>query len=185
MTVAIPTTEPGCINAGDTVKWLKTLTDYPATDGWVLKYTYINATAKQEVTAAAQGADYAVTILAATSAAWAAGSYDWRATVAKAGEVYTVAGGRSVVKPSFGVATLDARSQARRALEAVETMMEGRASSATAEYEIAGRKLKYIPVPELLQLRDKLRADVAREDAASDIAAGLAPRGRIHVRFGP
>ena len=72
-----------------------------------------------------------------------------------------------------------------RALEAVESMLEGRASSATHRYEIAGRMLQNYPIPELLMLRDRLRQDVAREDAAAAMAAGRAPRGRIQVRFGP
>jgi hypothetical protein len=70
-------------------------------------------------------------------------------------------------------------------LEAVNATLEGRATSATAEYEIAGRKIKYIPMPELLTLRDRLRRDVAAEDAASDAAAGMPGKGRIYVRFGP
>ena len=45
--------------------------------------------------------------------------------------------------------------------------------------------MKHIPVAELLQLRDRYRADVAREDAATAVAAGLSDRRRVFVRFGP
>ena len=57
-----------------------------------------------------------------------------------------------------------------------------RSTSATAEYEIAGRKLKFMSVPELLTARDRYRIDVAREDAALRSAAGLSNPGRIYVR---
>lgn len=184
MTKAIATTEPANIIAGDTAKWVKSLADYPASAGWGLVYTFINAAGKFTLTASAQGDDFLIVAAANTSAAWLPGEYQWRAQVSKAGEVYTVASGRTVVAPSFGAATLDGRSEARKMLEAIEATLGGRASSATAEYEIQGRSLKYIPIPELLQLRDRLRADVVREDAAAAAAAGLPSRSRIQVRFG-
>lgn len=179
----IPTTEPTSVNAGDTARWLKSLADYPASAGWVLTYTLVNATQRITFSATAQGDDHLVTVAAATTAAWAAGAYDWRATASLAGEVFTVGGGRISIAPAFSAA-VDARSQARRSLDAVEATLEGRASSSTAEYEIAGRRLKHIPVPELLQLRDRLRMDVRGEDAAAAVAAGLQRPGRVYVRFG-
>ena len=122
-----------------------------------------------------------VNVSAATSAAYVAGTYDWRARVTKTTEVYTVGTGRITIKASFASA-LDARSSMRTALEAIEATLSGRTTSATAEYEIAGRRLKYIPLPELLVLRDRYRIDVAREDAAARSAAGLPNPGRIQVR---
>jgi hypothetical protein len=181
----IPTLEPTSVNAGDTLRWTRSLADYPAGAGWVLSYVLINAAAKISITASASGNDHAVTVPAATSAGYGAGTYDWRARVTLAGEVYTVGEGRITVKAAFGTATYDARSQARKTLEAIEATLEGRASSAVAEYEIAGRRMKHIPVAELLQLRDRYRADVAREDAATAVAAGLSDRRRVFVRFGP
>lgn len=183
MSAPTPTTEPASLNAGDTARWLKSLVDFPASDAWVLTYTLVNAAQRITFTASAQGDDHLVNVPAATTAAWVAGAYDWRASVSKAGEVYTVASGRITIAPAFG-AVVDARSQARRSLDAIEATLEGRASSSTAEYEIAGRRLKHIPVPELLQLRDRLRQDVRAEDAAAAAAAGLQSRGRVYVRFG-
>lgn len=185
MTAAIPQTEPASINAGDTIKWTRSLADHPADAGWALTYTFINAAGKFTVTATASGSDHLATLSATASAALLPGDYDWRAQASLAGEVYTVGSGRCTVNPSFGARVLDTRSQARRTLQAIEDTLEGRAGSAVAEYEIAGRRLKNIPLPELLTLRDRLRQDVAREDAASAIAAGQQPRGRIQVRYGP
>lgn len=180
MAAPIPTTEPASITAGDTAKWTLTLQDYPASAGWSLAYTLVNSAGRIVINAAASGDDHAVVVAASTSAAYAPGVYDWRAQASKAGEVFTVRTGRINIAPAWGSAT-DGRSKARIILEAVEDTIAGRATSATAEYEIAGRKLKYIPLPELLQLRDRCRQDVAREDRA----AGLMPQGgRIQVRFG-
>lgn len=179
-----PTTEPQALNAGDTWRWLKTLAAYPAGAGWVLTYTLINAGGKLTLTATAQGDDHLVHIPAATTAAYTPGTYDWRARVALAGDVYTVGAGRLAVGNAYAAATYDARSHARRTLDAIEAVIEGRASSAVAEYAIAGRSLKHIPLAELLALRDRYRAEVLREDAAAAVAAGLPDRRRILVRFG-
>lgn len=180
----IPTSEPASLNAGDTARWLKALPSYPATDDWVLAYALVNAGQRIAFTATAQGSDHLVNVPAATTTAWAPGTYDYRASVIRAGDVFTVATGRITIEPAFGAA-VDARSHARRTLQAIEATLEGRASSATAEYQIAGRQMKYIPVPELLTLRDRYRRDVRAEDAADRIKAGLGNPGRIYVRFGP
>lgn len=180
----IPTIEPTTANAGDTWRWSRTLADYPASAGWALSYTLINGTAKITINASALGDDHAVTVSAATSAGYTAGSYDWRARVSRAGEIYTVGEGRITVRNAFGGATFDARTHARKTLEAIEAVIEGRASSATLEYSIAGRTLKHIPMADLLSLRDKYRAEVAREDAAAAVASGLPDKRRVFVRFG-
>lgn len=184
MTAPIPTIEPTVIVAGDTLKWQKTLENFPASQGWTLTYTLINATGKRTFTATADGDSFLVTVAASTTATWAAGSYSYRGQVAKAGEVYTISTGTMTVQPSFAAATLDDRSQAQKMLDAVNAVLEGRATSAVAEYEIAGRQLKYISIPDLLKLRDRLRFDVQREENADRAAAGLPPKGRINVRFG-
>lgn len=180
----IPTIEPTTANAGDTWRWTRTLADYPASAGWALSYTLINAAAKITINASASGDDHAVTVNAATTAGYAAGIYDWRARVSKAGEVYTVGEGRITVRNAFGGSTFDARSHARKTLEAIEAVIEGRASSEVSYYMIGNRQLRYMTPAELLTLRDKYRAEVAREDAAAAVAAGLPDKRRVFVRFG-
>ena len=181
MTAQIPTSEPSTITPGDTVKWTRSFADYPASAGWALTYELVKASTRIAISASTSGDDHLVNVSAATSAAYVAGTYDWRARVTKTTEVYTVGTGRITIKASFASA-LDARSSLRTALEAIEATLSGRTTSATAEYEIAGRRLKYIPLPELLTLRDRYRIDVAREDAAARSAAGLPNPGRIQVR---
>lgn len=186
MTAPIPTTEPSSITPGDTVKWTKTLQDYQADQGWALTYELVNSAQRYTVTAAASGSDHLVTISATATAAYASGTYTWRARVTKSDEVFTVGTGQLKVNVSFSNVA-DMRSQARRTLEAIEATLEGRATSATEMYEIQTpgggmRKLKNVPVAELLTLRDRLRQDVAREDATARSAAGLPNPGRIFVR---
>lgn len=184
MSATIPYGEPARLIAGDTAKWLKALPDYPAGDGWVLTYSLVNSLQRISFSATASGDEHLVTVAASTTAAWVAGAYTWRAQVALAGEVFTVGSGSITVAPSFATAK-DGRTQARRMLDAVEATLEGRASSDVEQLMISGRSVKHLPVADLLTLRDRLRLDVAREEAAERAAAGLPARGRVMVRFGP
>lgn len=177
------TTEPTTITPGDTVQWTRTLADYPASAGWVLSYEFVNASARFAITASASGDNHAVSVPATTSDDYAAGWYDWRGKVTKAGEVHTIATGRTQVLPSFGAA-VDARSTARRMLAAVEAVLEGKAAADVQEYQVQGRQLKKYTFDELLRLRSALMAECAREDAATAAAAGQPDRRRVYVRFG-
>lgn len=183
----ISQTEPLQIVAGDTAKWQKSLPDYPASALWVLSYALVRSGAAPIVfSGTASGDVHAVTVAASTTAAWPAADYAWQAYVTQGSERYTVGEGRLTVRAGFAAASasgIDARTQARRTLEAIEAVIEGRASSSTQEYQIAGRALKYIPIPELLALRDVYRRDVATEDKAAALAAGRGGAGRILVRM--
>jgi hypothetical protein len=183
VSAAIPHDEPPRLHAGDTAKWLKALPDYPASDGWVLSYALVNSLRRISFSASASADEHLVNVPAATTALWVAGSYSWRAQVTLASDVFTVAGGSIQVVPAFNTAT-DGRSAARRMLDAVQAALEGRAVSGVNDLVIGGRSVKYMPVPDLLVLRDRLRLDVAREEAAGRAEQGLAPRGRVVVRFG-
>lgn len=180
----ISTTEPSSINAGDTTHWLKTLTDYPASLGWVLSYILINAASKITITGTASGDSHLIQASASTTAAWTAGVYDYRAQISKAGEVFTVGEGRITVRPSFSASTLDNRTQARKALEAVEAYLSNPSNLSAAEYEIQGRRLKRFSLPELWAHRDRLRIEVSKEEQAGRIASGLPDNSRVYVRFG-
>jgi hypothetical protein len=186
MAAPTPTTEPASLIAGDTAKWIKSLTDYAATDGWVLTYTLLNAAAKITIVAGASGEDHLVNVAAATTVAWVAGQYTWRAQVVNAaGDAFTLATGTITVQAAFGgAATLDARSHARKALANIEAYLENANNLSAASYEIAGRKLQRFGITDLLSLRDRYRAEVAREDAAANVGRGLPDRRRVMVRFG-
>ena len=187
MAADIPTNEPTILRSGDTWKWTKTLADYPASAPWTLKYRFKNAAGGFEITASASGDGYAVSVTAATTSAYVAGTYSWIAWVeGGTSEKYTVDTGVVVVNPDYrsGTATtaLDDRSHARKTLAAIETWIESR-NPGVAEYEIAGRRMKYIPLTDLLKLRQTYKNEVGAEDAREAIASGLATPRRIQFRI--
>lgn len=183
MAAPTPTTEPVSLIAGDTARWLRALPDYPASAGWVLTYTLANAAQRITFASTASGDDHLVSVPAATTAAWPAGAYEWRAQVTKGAEVYTVANGSTVVQPSFGTA-IDSRSHARVMLAQIEAYLQNAGNLTAASYEIAGRKLARYPLADLLVMRSKYQYEVAREDAAQNAARGLPDKRRVMVRFG-
>jgi hypothetical protein len=176
-----PTRAPAELRAGDTAKWTRSLADYPATAGWTLSYTAVGATAAYSFSAAASGDDHAVTVAAATTATYTPGTYQLTEHASLAGERYTLATTTLRVLPDLaavGAGGADVRSHARKVLDLIEAWLETKAPVA-ASYEIAGKKLAQYPLPELLALRDKYRAEVRAEDRA---AAGFGP-ARILTRF--
>lgn len=181
------TTEPTAFTAGDTLAWTKTLPDYPAGAGWVLKYRFINASEKHDATATASGDSHAVSIAAADSN-WGAGLYDWQSWVEKGAERHTVALGKTLAKPNLAgitAAGFDNRSQARQILD---TLLAAYAGAATgkpfvAEYEIAGRRVKFNSRTECLAEINHWKREVAREEREARLAAGLGSGTKIYTRF--
>ena len=186
MAVEIPDSEPTTLRAGDTWKWTKSLPDYPAS-AWNLKYRFKSPTAGFEITADETGDEYSVTVTAATSSGYAAGTYSWIAWVeGGTSEKYTVDTGVAVINPDYRIGTattaLDDRSHARKTLAAIEAWIESR-DQGVARYAIAGREMQYIPITDLLKLRQTYKAEVAAEDAAAALANGLGGGRRIQFRI--
>lgn len=179
----IPTNEPTSARAGDTWKWTRTLADYPA-GAWTLKYRFKNATGYFEIVAGTSGTDHLVSVAAATTANYTAGSYTWMAWVeGGSSEKYTVDTGTLTVDPDYrsGTAAYDGRSHARKMLDAIEAWLEAR-DPAVAEYEIAGRRMKFIPIGELVKLRNRYGFEVRNEEAAAAIAKGEGLGRKIQFR---
>lgn len=169
-----PTTEPTVLRAGDLWEWRREdlASDYPASS-WTLTYRFKNAAGGFEVVATADGDFFESSVAAATSGAIAAGVYSWQARVVNGLESYTVDTGEVKVLPNLFAGTAsaasDQRTHARKTLEAIEAVIEGRATTDQEEYTIGNRSLKRIPITDLMVFRDRYRMAVAREDQANGV----------------
>lgn len=183
----IPEIEPTEIEAGTTVKWKKDLSDhYPADDGWSLAYTFINGSAKFTVNATAEGKKFSVTIPASTTANYVAGRYEWIARVSKGSEAFTPDKGHCDVLKDLaaaGLTVFDHRTHVKKTLDAIEAVIEGRATSDHLSYTIAGRSITKMSVEELLKLRDRYKAEYQREVDAERIANGEGLGRKVLTRF--
>jgi|TARA_Y100000310_G_scaffold16994_1_gene16881 hypothetical protein len=75
MAADIPTKEPTEFTAGDSVKWTRTLGDYPAST-YTLLYSLRGTAGTFDITATADGDDYSISIPAPTTSGYGAGYYD-------------------------------------------------------------------------------------------------------------
>ena len=148
---------PQSITAGDTLAWTDTFGDYPASEGWTLTTEIVgSATDLGSFTASASGDSYVTTIAAATTAGWAAADYSFQQFVTLSGERHLVRSGWITVKANLATATThDGRSHVKTALDAIEAVLESKATKDQASYSIAGRALSTYSWEELIAMRTK------------------------------
>ncbi len=181
------TYEPEKVVAGDTWQWRREdlSADYPASEGWVLKYRLLNSAAKITIEATADGDAFAINVVAADTAIYAAGRYAWEASVSKGADRFRVGVGSIEVIADFdATATLDTRGHARRVLDNIEAVIERRATKDQEEFAIDGRSLKRTPISELMILRDKYKREVRDEENAERLKKGLGTGRMVLTRFG-
>lgn len=177
--------------AGDTLDFTVSVPDYPASDGWTLKYRLTprfaaptQAPVVLTATTNANGTDYDVQAGPSTTADWAAGSYTWARWVEKTGARQTLSeSGALLVKadPSTTVQGFDPRGHAQTVLDAIEAVIEGRATKDQEEYTIGSRSLKRTPLDELIKLRGRYKSEVLAERiAAGETGLGT---GKVVYRF--
>lgn len=173
---------PAELRAGTTLEVRNLLTAYPADAGWTLAVA-LRGPAAIDLAGVADGSTHVLTATAATTAGWPPGVYAWAATLAKDGEVIDAGGDRlRIIAAVAGLtAPHDGRSHAERVLEAIEAVIEKRATKDQNSYKIANRALERMSVGELLKLRSTYRAEVARERRARK---GVSLFGQnVRVRF--
>lgn len=186
MAIDIPTSEPVSFRSGDTIQWIKSLSDYSASDGWVLAYRLTNQNYSYAITSTANGSDHSVSIAASASAVYSPGKYNLIGYVTKAAERYTVTETVLQISPNLAaIATgYDTRSTARQTLDLLDAAMIAQGANAWAqEYEIAGRRMKFRSYSEFLSYRSRVAAEVNSEINADRLKSGLKLKNKISVRL--
>lgn len=180
----IATREPEQLVIGDRWLWERQdLADYPAST-WTLSYALVNAAGKVTITAAANGTFHRVDVAAAVTALYGHGTYRWQAYVTSGSDRRMVGSGTVLVKPNFaGASALDARGHARRVLDAIEAVIEGRATKDQMGLSINNRSLQRTPIADLLLLRDRYKAMATAEEVGDKLASGLGGARRLMVRL--
>lgn len=194
--------EPTEIIIGDTVTWVRrnvqaasendsgilVYIDIEASEGWALKFTAVGKLGSFSINAAADddnADDFKFTIPAATTAGYTAGDYKWQLTATKSPDRYTIAEGWITLKDNIAgrSAAYDNRSHAKKVLDAIEAVLEGRASLDQQSYQIAGRSLSRTPIPDLIKLRALYKDEYEGEQIEAAIEAGLGSKRTMKVQF--
>lgn len=136
-----------------------------------------------DMTAVPNGMGHRFNVPASETTDWPAGVYHYAVRVTDGDAIREVETGRVEILADLAAvsAPTDLRSHARRTLDAIEAVLEKRASRDQERYTINNRELWRTPIGDLLKLRDTYRAEVRKEDAA---AAGKSLWGpAVRVRF--
>jgi len=181
--------EPTIFRAGDSASWSESLSAYPASAGWSLKYRLIWPTGTAiNLTATPAGDDYEVALAASSTASWTAGKAVLVSWVEKGADKVTLEQKDITILPDLTVAvTFDGRSANKKALDAAEaslaTYLTG-GKAVVAEYEIDGKRMKFRDVAQIMALVNHYKQLVARETAALAMLNGGDVPGRVYYRAG-
>lgn len=184
-----PTREPEELVIGDRWAWKRPdlLAAYPTAD-YTLTYSFDKQGAGSTsfaITAAETGGEYLVEVASATTASYSAGTYAWQAYITRASDSarISVGSGTTSVIASLSASTADPRSHVKKTLDAIEAVIENRATIDQMGYSIAGRTLSKTSLPDLLKFRDSYKAEYAAELNTERRKNGLPPRNKLLVRL--
>lgn len=191
--MTIATVEPEKIIAGDTLQFTKAISDYEPADGWALSYALVKDAVQITFTSSDNGdGSHLVTVAAATTAAYTAGVYKWQSYVTKTTERFAIDSGTMEVTADYATETggLDARAHCKKMLDALEAMLEGKATRDQQSYSIsfgdggASRSISRLSFGEIMEARKFYKNEYQRLLRQEKLAAGLDSGRTIHVRMG-
>lgn len=156
--------------AGDAYDFDTTVPGYSAASGWTLFIRFAGVAANGtpfSLTSTPNGDAHRIQVTAAASASWVPGEYGWNSWVENgAGERHSVSSGTVTIKPNPQTiaAGTDQRTHARKMLDAIEAVLEGRATSDMSSYMVAGRQVILLSPDALVRWRGYYQALVRSEN---------------------
>jgi hypothetical protein len=191
MSTNLPTREPQVFTAGDTLSFVRQVSDYPASAGWTLSYVLRGPTTIKSNATTYATSDYLISESAANTANWTAGLYSMQAYVTNSGGYrYAVDTWfpKITIKPDPAKYVEGSASNltfAQRTLLAVETAIESLSSKKVATASVNGQSYSIQNLASLTALRQRMREEVRSEEDAINYAAGLGVSKNVLVRFPP
>ena len=182
-TVNYAQNEPEVVQAGDTWNWKRGLSDYPVAS-YALTYVFRknDGTATINITATESSSpnEYLVSVAAATTANYSDGVYQWDSYITRSSDNarLRLRQGRTEVLPNYPKA-----SDAQTALDAIDAVMNNRASLDQLSFSIAGRSISRMHVDDLIKFRQYYASRVQAEISRQRIQAGQKTGQTVQVRF--
>ena len=176
---------PKEITAGFTYEWQESFSQYPAST-YGLTATFILNTygnTRYTVTAVANGDGFSFTIPATVSADFTAGNYKLYLFVTLGAAKYLVGNQDVVIKANPLTATGDTRSHIQKVLDAIEAVLENRATQEYQSMSINGYSITQMSPEELLKLRSYYRNELRKANNLDRINNGGSPTNTIKVKF--
>ncbi len=181
----IPNYEPDYMVAGDYTQWSKSKSDYPAT-GWSMVYAFTRSgTAPVLVTGAASGTAHLITLATDTTSGMASGRWAWQSYVTSGSQRRTVETGYIELEANFAAVTggVDFRTHEMIVLEALQSTLEGTASTAELSVSIRDRSVSMMNPTELRNWLGVYRGLVLHQVRKSKRNRGRKHTGGIQMKF--
>ena len=183
------TTEPKTLRVGEYWAWKRSDldADYPIAS-YGLTYSAVlegEPLTKINLTASESGNDYIIEVTTATTTNYKAGIYHWTAfiTQTSSGERIAVDSGTWNILENATATEIDPRSHVKIVLDALEALLQGKATKDQKSYTIGDRSLEHMAPAELLTWYEKYKYYYAQEINAENIANGLGASNTIRVRL--
>lgn len=186
-----PTQEPNELVVGDFWSWKRDdlTTDYP-TDSYSLSYEFHcdsggGGSHQFTINATEANSTYYIEVPAATTANYNPHDYIWGAYITKTSnsERIQIDEGKTTLLPNLADTNADLRSHAKIVLDAIEAVIQGRATIDQSSMSIAGRSLSRLTVDELMTFRDRYKAEYLKECKEARIKNKQSSGNSIKVRF--
>mgnify|MGYP003624280916 CR=1 FL=1 len=181
-------TEPNELQLGDFWAWKRTdlSTDYP-TASYALSYEFNlvdGSTASNfSLTATESNNEYIIEVSSTTS--YTAGEYNWIAYITRSSDTarIKISEGFTEIQENYATVSTSVRSHAKKVLDAIEAVIENRATMDQSSMSIAGRSLSRLTIDELLQFRDRYKAEYLKEVKKARIKNKKDSGNTIKIRF--
>jgi len=183
-----PTTEPNELQLGDFWAWKKTdlSTDYP-TASYSLSYEFnlIDGATVSNFTLTATESNNDYIIESTNTTSYAKGEYNWIAYITRSSDTarIKIGEGFTEVQDNYATTTASVRSHAKKVLDAIEAVIENRATMDQSSMSIAGRSLSRLTVDELMLFRDRYKTEYLKEVKKARIKNNKDSGNAIKVRF--
>jgi hypothetical protein len=186
-----PQQEPETLVVGDRWVWKRPdlVSDYP-TASYALTYEFHcdsggGGSHQFTITATETTDAYIVEVDSSTTAAYNAHEYKWYAYITRSSDSERVAvdSGMSTLVANYADTNADLRTHAKKVLDAVQAVIENRATIDQSSFSIAGRSLSRMSIDELHSLRDRYEAKYNKELQKAKIRNNKPTGNTIGVKF--
>ena len=186
------TKEPSKLVLGDFWAWRRDdlASDYPVS-AYALTYEFHldaggGGTKKFTLTATEADDTYYIEAASSSTTSYAIGDYIWEAYITKSSDSNRVIvdSGRTTITENLANTNADLRSHAKIVLDAIEAVIENRASMDQSSMSIAGRSLSRMSIDELMTFRDRYKAEYLKEIKLARIRNKQGSGNTVKVNFG-
>ena len=183
-----PTSVPNELQLGDYWAWKKDklYNDYPL-DLYSLSYEFnlVDGSTASNFTLTATEANNTYYIEESSTTSYTKGEYNWVEYITRTSDSARIklSEGFIEIQENYATTNSSVRSHAKKVLDAIEAVIENRATMDQSSMSIAGRSLSRLSIDELLLFKDRYKAEYLKEVKKARINNNKSAGNNIKVRF--